>query len=304
MRGFFEKMFLSPSCYHFIVILLLTPLSLIYAMLMFIRRIMARKQDFCVPIISIGNLLVGGTGKTPFVIALAQRYEKVAIISRGYGRQSRGLVEVSHEGKILSSVEKSGDEAMLMAQSLSHASVIVSETRILGIALAIEQGAKCIFLDDGFSQVHIEKFDILLEPESIHNYLPFPAGGFREFFFMKNRANLVLKENTDFERKVSFENLTERMLLVTAIANPKRLDSYLPKGIIAKHYLADHAYFEEERLKKLCDTYGATSLLVTQKDAVKMQGFKLPLSLMKLELKLEEEYFRIINEYVEKKNVK
>jgi tetraacyldisaccharide 4'-kinase len=304
MRAFFEAMFLRPRWYHLFIILLLTPLSLIYAMLMLIRRFSVQKQGFSIPIISIGNLIVGGTGKTPFVIALASAYDGVTIISRGYGRKSRGLVEVSQKGKILSSVESSGDEAMLMAKLLPHASVIVSENRILAIELAIKEGAKLICLDDGFSQVHIDKFEILLEPQRVYNYLPFPAGGFREFAFMKRLADLPLKEGKDFSRQVSFENLSSKMLLVTAIANPQRLDKYLPKGVIGKMYLDDHAYFDESVLKEALAFHGAISLLVTQKDAVKMQGFKLPLSLIKLELKIKSKVILAINKYMEKTNVK
>jgi tetraacyldisaccharide 4'-kinase len=271
---------------------------------MLVRRFLSKKQIFSIPIISVGNLLVGGTGKTPFVIALARSYDGVTIISRGYGRQRRGLVEVSRNGHILSSVESSGDEAMLMAKSLENASVIVSENRILAIELAMREGAKRIILDDGFSQVHIKKFEILLEPQCIYNYLPFPAGGFREFAFMKRVADMHLKEGRDFSREVSFESLSQKMLLVTAIANPQRLDSYLPKGIVGKIYLADHAYFDEEILAKAYEAKGATSLLVTQKDAVKMQGFKLPLSLMKLELKIEDRIFLSMDEYFKEKNEK
>jgi len=303
VRSFFEKMFLSPSWYHFFLIFLLTPLSLIYGIILLIRRLVSKKKAFPIPIISVGNLLVGGTGKTPFVIALAKRYDAVAIISRGYGRQSKGLIEVSREGQILSSIEESGDEAMLMALSLPNASVIVSENRVLAIELAIREGAKVILLDDAFSQVKMDKFEILLEPEKVYNFLPFPAGGFREFHFMKYYADIHLKEDRDFERKVSFENLSSKMLLVTAIANPKRLDKYLPKGVIAKIYLDDHAYFEEENLKKALVLRGATSLLVTEKDAVKMKDFNLPLSLMKLELSIEDKYFSIINKYIQRKRI-
>jgi len=271
---------------------------------MLVRRLITQKQGFSIPIISIGNLIVGGTGKTPFVIALASIYEDVTIISRGYGRQSKGLIWVSKRGEVLSSVESSGDEAMLMAQLLPHASVMVSENRILAIELAIEEGAKLILLDDGFSQVHIEKFEILLEPQRVYNYLPFPAGGFREFSFMKAVGDLHLKEGRDFSRKVSFENLSAKMLLVTAIANPQRLDEYLPKAVIGKMYLEDHAYFDERILKEALAFQGATSLLVTQKDAVKMQGFKLPLSLIKLELKIKSRVILLINKYMEKKHAK
>lgn len=298
MRLFFEEMFFTPKWYHYPLILLLLPLSIIYGLMMSVRRMVTSQKNFGIPIISIGNLIVGGSGKTPFVIALAKQLDEVAIISRGYGRKSKGLIEVSAEGKILVDVTESGDEPMLMAQSLPHASVIVSEDREVAIALAKEKGAKCIILDDGFNRVEIEKFEIVLEPEYIKNYLPFPAGAFREFWFNKKYADIVAKEEESFERQVDFEDLTQKMLLVTAISNPSRLDSYLPEGVVEKVYLEDHAYFEEEKLKKLLSKYEVQSLLVTEKDRVKMQGFKLPISEMKLKLEIKENIFTQVDEYI------
>ena len=249
--------------------------------------------------VSVGNLIVGGSGKTPFVIALASRYEDVTVVSRGYGRQSKGLIEVSRKGEILTTVEQSGDEPMLMAQSLTNASVIVSEDRHSAIALAKKQGAKIILLDDGFNRVEIKKFEILLEPAFIKNYLPFPAGAFREFWFSKKYADIVAKEGKDFVREVSFEGLTERMVLVTAISNPERLDQYLPDTIVKKIYLEDHSYFDELMLKKVLDDNNATSLLCTSKDRVKMKNFKLAISEMKLKLEIKDEIFIEIDKYIE-----
>lgn len=298
MRYFFEMMFFHPKWYHYPLILLLSPLSVFYGLLMYFRRVFTSKNRFSIPIISIGNLIVGGSGKTPFVIALASRYEGVTIISRGYGRQSVGLIQVSSKGKILTSVQESGDESMLMAKSLPGASVIVSENRELAIELAMREGAKMIILDDGFNRVEIEKFEILLEPKKIHNYLPFPAGAFREFYWTRRYADIVVKEEEGFIRKVTFENLSDKMLLVTAISNPKRLEPYLPEGVIGHIYLEDHAYFSEKRVIEEMDKHGAERLLVTQKDAVKMEDFKVPLALMKLELEIDAEIFLKVDRYL------
>jgi tetraacyldisaccharide 4'-kinase len=291
-------MLFEPKWYHYLTILILLPLSLLYGIFMFIRRAITPKKSFDIPIVSIGNLIVGGSGKTPFVIAMASKYKDVTIISRGYGRKSKGLFQVSQKGKILTSVEKSGDEPMLMAISLPNASVIVSEDRHRAIALAKEQEAKLIILDDGFNRVEIEKYEILLKPEVIKNHLPFPAGPFREFAFVERYADIVAKEGEDFIREVSYEGLESKMLLVTAISNPRRLDRYLPEGVVQKVYLEDHAYFEEKLLQRVMKECDAKSLLVTQKDAVKMQGFKLPLSIMKLKLEIKNEIFTQVDAYI------
>lgn len=284
MRGLFERLFFDPKLYHYAIIILLTPLSLLYGLGMWLRRLLATRESFGIPIVSVGNLIVGGSGKTPFVIALGSKFPHSTIVSRGYGRQSSGLVEVSHLGAIVSTVEQSGDEAMLIAESLPKCSVIVSEDRKKAIRKAIEDGAKQIILDDGFNRVDIEKYEILLEPKIIKNILPFPAGPHREFSFSKHYANQVFVEGVDFKRVVTYEMLTLKMLLVTAISHPQRLDDYLPSGVVAKHYLVDHAYFDKVELLRLIEKYGVDSLLVTQKDAVKLSKFKLPLSIMKLEL--------------------
>ncbi|HIQ46583.1 MAG TPA: tetraacyldisaccharide 4'-kinase [Sulfurovum sp.] len=291
-------MFFSPKWYHYPLILLLAPLSLLYGLGMFVRRALARPKDFDIPIVSVGNLMVGGSGKTPFVIALASRLEGVTVISRGYGRLSTGLVEVSQEGKVLVGVEESGDEAMLMAISLPNSSVIVSEDRVKAIMLAKSKGSKVIILDDGFNRVTVQKYEILLEPAKIQNYLPFPAGAFREFYFVKTYADMLLKEERDFDRKVEIVNPTERMVLLTAISNPQRLEKYLPDNVAAKMYLEDHAYFDKNIILKYMNEHQATSLLCTSKDKVKLEGMDIPLSEMKLELTLNHDIIIKIKAYI------
>ncbi|MCH9740138.1 MAG: tetraacyldisaccharide 4'-kinase [Epsilonproteobacteria bacterium] len=296
--SFMERLFFKPNLLDWVFIILLSPFSLLFGIYMLLRRLLSSKKDYSIPIVSIGNLTVGGSGKTPFVIALASKYKNAYIISRGYGRESRGLVEVSHQGETLTDVYSSGDEPMLMAKSLPNASVIVSEDRKKAIELAIKQGAKVIFLDDGFNRVNIKKFEILLFPSTIKNYFTFPAGPFREFFFSKGFAHLNLVENQDFKRVVEVKNPRKRMLLVTAISNPERLEPFLPEGVVDRVYLEDHAYFNEEELKNRLLSSKATSLLVTQKDEVKMEGFKLPLSVMQLNLQIQNNILEKIESYI------
>jgi tetraacyldisaccharide 4'-kinase len=301
MRNFFEALFFSPRWYHYIVMILLFPLSVIYGIGMGLRRLLTPKQHFSIPIISVGNLIVGGSGKTPFVMELASRYAGVAIISRGYGRETRGRIEVSSHGKILTSVQASGDEAMLMAKSLPNASVIVCEDRVMAIEVAMREGAKIIILDDGFNRVEIEKFEILLEPSCMPNTLALPAGGLREFYTTRHYADIIAKEERDFKRQVEIVNPTERMVLIAAISNPKRLEAFLPEGIVGKVYYDDHAYFDETELEVLLQTHNATSFLCTSKDKVKLEEFKLPISEMKLKLQIDEEIFTQVDTYIDSK---
>jgi tetraacyldisaccharide 4'-kinase len=282
---FFEELIFHTKWWQWLVVFILLPFSLIYCLVCVARKLMARPKDFGIPIISVGNLTVGGSGKTPFAIALARRYEKPAIVLRGYGRKSSGLVVVSNGEKALVGVDISGDEAMEYATSLRGAIVIVSEDRALGIQKAKELSAKIVFLDDGFGKFGIAKFDILLEPKTRPiNPFCLPAGPYRCPIFMAKLADLTLKEDRDFFRKVEVVDATDRMLLVTAISNPARLNSYLPKGVVDRLYFKDHEYFDFEFIVNRAKLAKADSILVTNKDAVKLRDINFPVSKMLLSI--------------------
>jgi tetraacyldisaccharide 4'-kinase len=266
---------------------------------MAVRRALTPRRRPPIPVVSVGNRQVGGSGKTPVTIALASHLPGCAIVSRGYGRQSRGLQVVSRRGEIVASVETAGDEAYLMATKLPEASVIVSEDRMAGIAKAAEMGARCVLLDDGFNRVEIEKFEILLEPARIPNPLPLPAGPFREFAWAERSADLVLKEGRDFHRIVTCEGCDEPMMLLTAVANPERLRPYYPKALVrCRHLLPDHAWFDLDDIRARMARCGVKKLLVTEKDAVKLpEGRHPPLALLRLEIAITPEVVRRIENY-------
>ena len=279
-----EEYLFDPKFLQQIISFLLLPLTLLYCIIVIIKRAIAKEIDFGIPIISIGNLIVGGSGKTPFTITVAKKIKNVAIILRGYGRESKGLYVISDGKTILENTKIGGDEAMLLALSLPKAIVIVSENRVEGIKKAKEMGAKQIILDDGFSKSNIKKFDILLKNKNEpKNRFCLLSGGYREPYYFYNRANLVLQEEIDFKREVTILNPTPKMILITAISKPKRLDSFLP-NVIEKIYYPDHYFFKESELINLVQKYGATSILTTEKDEVKMKDFNLNLSIMKLDI--------------------
>ena len=254
-------------------------------------------EDFGIKIIGIGNLNVGGSGKTPLVTALALKYDNVAIILRGYGRSSKGLYVVKDGKNILCDIEISGDEAMIYADKLQNAIVIVSEDRKKAIVKAKEMGAKIIFLDDAYSKHFIKKLDIVIEVIT-QNQRCLPAGAFRERLWSSKNA-LILQDGKDFKRVTELKNKTQKMSLVTAIARPQRLDSFLP-SVIAKNYFQDHHSFTQKELEDILEKDGANSLLVTYKDFVKVKGFGVPLSLLDMYMEVDDEVFRIVNEYLKK----
>ena len=298
--GFLESMWYRPRLYHRAVSAILLPLSLLYGALAYVRRVVTKRVDPGIAVVSIGNLVVGGSGKTPMIMTLASHFEDVAVVLRGYGRQSEGLVVVSRRGKIMCDVKASGDEAMEIAKTLPKASVIVDANRMRAIARAKALGAKAVFLDDGFSKVGIKKFEILLEPKHLPNTLPLPSGPFREFAIAKRFADCVLKEGRDFERIVQIDPEAEskRLLLVSAIANPVRLEPYLPKGVVGRYLLPDHTYFDKVSIEKAMVESGAEAILVTPKDFVKLEHFKLPTYQMRLQLRLFKEVEKEIKAYL------
>ena len=156
---------------------------------------------------------------TPFSIAIAREFEKYkpAVILRGYGRKSKGLVVVSEWGEVKCDVETSGDEAMEIAL-LTKASVIVSENRKKAILKAKEINAGFVILDDGFDKP-FEKLNIIIDSK-IKNPFTLPAGGYRYPRVALKFADIIVKEDKDFKRKVE---CPQGDILISAISKPQRL---------------------------------------------------------------------------------
>ncbi len=286
-----ENYLFYPNSLQTILAYFLSPLSFIYSNICKVKKFYSKPVNFNIPIISVGNLVVGGSGKTPLTIELAKRYEKVFIILRGYKRDSKGLQIISLNGEIKSDINISGDEAMLLAKSLKKASVIVGEDRVKAIKKAKTLGAKVIFLDDGFSKYNIKKFDILLrsEEEPKHDFC-LPSGAYRIPKSFYKYATLVLKENEDFKRIVSFKHLekndfkkevninefskdfTKKNLLLSAISKPKRLLEFFPKNVeLECEFFPDHHDFTKNELSDILLKYDNFNIFCTQKDLVKLE---------------------------------
>ncbi len=275
-------------------------------LIILIKRTKARESDFEIPVISVGNLIVGGSGKTPITIKLASKYENPCIILRGYGRASKGLYVISQNGKVLEDIQTSGDEAMLLANSLPNASVIVSENRVEAIKKAKELGCKIVFLDDGFSKYNIKKFNILLRPKKEPtNFFCLPSGGYREPKGMYFYADLELQEGKDFFRIITIKKdnkeveLPKKTVLLTAISKPDRLLEFLPEGTKMISF-PDHHTFTKEEIESISDTYEDYAIVTTGKDLVKLKKFKVRnLYLMDLDIKIDENVdFSIMSEYI------
>lgn len=291
-----ERYLYNPSLLQKILAVVLLPLSWIYCFGAYIRYRRSKPKSLGIPVISIGNLTVGGSGKTPVVIELAKLFEKPAIVLRGYGRQSKGMVVVKDKTTILCDVIRSGDEAMLYAELLGSAVVIVSEIRERAIAEAKAMGCEVVLLDDGYGKHTIEKLDLVIGVPTPNPYC-LPSGAYRERLW-KGKNSVVLLEKVAFQRAVTIKDPTEKMVLVTAIARPERLDPFLPE-VVEKIYFEDHHYFTQGELEMIVERTGATSLLVTSKDLVKMSSYKkIKLSVMELSIKLDEALISQVKDYV------
>lgn len=193
---------------------MLLPFSLLYGLVMEIRNRfyewgVFKVNSFFVPVISVGNLTAGGTGKTPFTIFLAQKlrndFSQIAVISRGYRRKSKGLLAVSDGRQILCDADMAGDEPYLVAKRLPWAVVIVAEKRGSGVDEALNKyGADCIILDDAFQHRKVKRdLDIVLinaAEASCWNF-PLPGGTLREFSRNIKRAGIVVQTNVSGDVK-------------------------------------------------------------------------------------------------------
>lgn len=189
-----------------LLLVLLTPLGWLYGIIAWLRVSCYRLGIFRswrppVPVVSVGNLAVGGTGKTPTVDAVAKHFlaagRRVAIVSRGYGAPGGKSARIvcCGEGPLLSA-DICGDEPLLLARRNPTAIVIVARKRARGVHLAIERlGAQIVILDDGFQHLAVQRdIDlVLLDCRSpLGNRQVLPAGILREFPAALRRADLFL----------------------------------------------------------------------------------------------------------------
>jgi len=188
-----------------------------------------------VPVISIGNLSTGGTGKTPLTEYVGEililRKKKVAILSRGYGRKTSGYLLVSDGSGMIATVEDAGDEPFQIARRLQAASVIVHENRVKGAQRAIEElKPDVLVLDDGFQHRYLGRNvnAVLVTAEEITTtQFLLPAGNRREPLRSLRRADvIVVTKCRDLQH---FE--TARKILQARVSVPISGFRLLPYGL-------------------------------------------------------------------------
>lgn len=269
--------------------------------------------SFDVPVIVIGNLTIGGTGKTPlteYVLRLLLPHLKVSVLSRGYGRKTRGLYFADER----STADSIGDEPMQINRKFPDVPVAVCEDRVYAIPhiMQCHPDVQAIVLDDAFQHRRLKPgFSILLTDYHRPFYCDFllPSGRLRESRNGAKRAQVVvvtkcpdnlheevknsirsaihrytkapvffasLKYDEPMLLNESAKQLTQKVVLITGIARPEPLEQWVKSRFTLLHHFRyrDHHSYSDADLEKvrqfIMQQSEPVSVLTTDKDAVKL----------------------------------
>ncbi len=301
-----------------IIRILLFPFAILYGIITGIRNFLFDKNilksyEFDIPIICVGNLNVGGTGKTPqieYLIRLLSDKYKVATLSRGYKRESKGFVLANENSnaKIL------GDEPFQFFSKFKNIQVAVDADRKNGIEnlLSLAEKPEIILLDDAYQHRKVKAgFYILLTTFSdlyCDDYI-LPTGNLRESRSGSKLANIVIvtkcpkdlsKENQndiknklqlnvnqllffsfiDYDEKIYSENESldlieisdKEKLLIAGIANPKSFFDYLKSENDSILEFPDHHSFSEKEILEIKNQSKSKIIITTEKDYVRLKN--------------------------------
>lgn len=266
------------------------------------KRVAGRTEISLTPkVISIGNLTLGGSGKTPLAIKIAsdllELEMKVAILVRGYGSADAGPFIVSAEN------HTAGDEALMIANSLPEAVVVQSKNRVKGYQL-IKDAVDVVIIEDGFQTAGLNRhIDILiLDKWNIQNckLVPevgnvIPWGPYREAIDAIDRADCILiyaDENmnitqTDYNGVPIFKCSRNSLLsiegtgdyaIISGIANPEQFEKQcirkLGKKPVACYRYDDHKAYSQADIEQIISNHddAETTWYTTAKDYVKLAG--------------------------------
>ncbi len=298
--------------------LLLFPFAIIYGGITAFRNFLYNsglKKSYAIPnkAIVIGNLSVGGTGKSPHTLylwELLHNEHPIAILSRGYGRKTKGVLEVSENH----TADEVGDEPLMFKKRVGNrALVVVAENREEGVKfIQRQQKNAVILLDDAFQHRKVTAGCSILLTDFNQPYYSdcvLPAGNLRECQSGKKRAtslivtkcpatiseatkksivkrlkfhnNHVFFSQIHYGALLPFEKSVEtikNVLLVTGIANPKPLEAYLKQQFqVESLVFADHHQFTREDIAKIhtkFDTFAPhqSIIVTTEKDRVRLNA--------------------------------
>jgi len=261
-------------------------------------------------VISIGNLSVGGSGKTPFTIALGEllkaRNIQFDVLSRGYGRKTKGVLDVDPGG----SSQDFGDEPLLIARKLKIP-VVVGEDRFqAGLAAEEKYGTRFHLLDDGFQHraLHRDYDIVLVTPDDSRDQL-LPAGRLREPLNGLNRADAVALMNGaakesfplhgklvwQVRRGIDLQAIPSRPVAFCGIARPQNFFAQLRTAgveLAAEAIYRDHHAYEEKDIQELLHVQKqseANGFITTEKDLINLGRYRSaldPLAVVPVKMKI------------------
>ena len=283
-----------------LVSLLLLPFSAVFLLISFVRKILyrfnfLRSFKLKIPVIVVGNITSGGTGKTPLIIYLANELKKngyrPGIISRGYGSKGGGMIEASQKND----AADVGDEPMLI-QKHTHLPVFVSKDRVSAAKALLKKYKKTdvILSDDGIQHYRLKRdIEVLVidGTRKFGNGYLLPAGPLREFssklktvdaivcnhkkviggsYLMKYKGSSLINLKTN--KKIHLNNLRLKNIhAIAGIGNPNRFFDYLKTFNIEfnSSIFEDHYRFSKKDFRNMNDK----NIIMTEKDAIKCQKF-------------------------------
>ncbi|HEY2011288.1 MAG TPA: tetraacyldisaccharide 4'-kinase [Rhizomicrobium sp.] len=267
---------------------LLAPLGALYGLSVAIKAAGAKPFDSGVPVICVGNLTAGGSGKTPIAIAIAEmlraRGHKPCFLTRGYGGSERGpaLASRGHAASVM------GDEALLLART---APTIVSRDRIAGAKLAREKGANVLVMDDGHQNFALRKTLSLVVVDAetgFGNGRQIPAGPLREPVMqglaradavvlvgegtpdLKGYTGPLLRAHLKAE-SAAFAN--HDVFAFAGIGRPEKFTASLEAGgahLTGRCFFDDHHPYTDDEITQLRMVAGGATLVTTEKDFVRL----------------------------------
>jgi tetraacyldisaccharide 4'-kinase len=281
------------------------------------------RQRLSHPVISIGNLAVGGRGKTPLAATVARMLlemgEKPAILSRGYGRarKTRDVVVVRDAREIRAGLDTSGDEPMMLARQLPGVAVLTCPNRYrAGVLAETRLGATVHVLDDGFQHLQLDRdIDLLIVGrEDVECPVTLPGGRLREPLDTIVAADAVLTQDeevvveaagldlpvyrlvrsTPRDRGITADAVAGQPVLALAgIAGPRRFFEDLRSAgwnVVETMAFRDHHRYDTEDLVFIAETAaasGAELIVTTEKDYVRLlplEPWPLPVDFVPMEL--------------------
>lgn len=295
---------------------ILFPVAFVYWMVTWLRNYFYDKQIFKsksydLPIIAVGNLSVGGTGKTPqieYLIRLLQDKYKLATLSRGYKRETDGFFLAN----TTTTVKEIGDEPFQFFTKFPKINVAVDANRVNGInqLLAIENKPEVILLDDAFQHRKVKAgFYILLTTysELFCDDFILPFGNLREPSLGKKRANMIIVTKcpedisdlamseikmklgvavpvffskieydefsySEIDSKNTSEIMEEEKVIVTGIAKPFPFISFLKKENDLILEFSDHHNFTQNEINAIKEASKDKLIVTTEKDFMQLKG--------------------------------